>query len=86
LYVDNQVVSSLRPPYGPSNEPIVIGHNVDWPERNWIGSIDDIVLWDRPLSPIEVDALYVGDKHIRQKCFFPERVPPPPATPAPTPM
>jgi hypothetical protein len=82
LYVDNQVVSELRPAYGASSEPIMIGHNADEPDRNWQGEIDDVVLWDRPLSSLEVARLY-NVELIREECLFPKRVPPPPPpTPA----
>ena len=65
LYIDGEVASvntaASALEVNPSDLQIMIGANPDTsPLRFWNGSIDDVALWSRVLSPSEVAALYDG--------------------------
>ena len=55
LYSDGELASSNNGPQIQSNEnPMMIGENPDARNRTWSGIIDDVGIWNRPLSEEEV--------------------------------
>ena len=58
LYSDGELASSNNGPAIQSNEnPMMIGENPDARNRTWSGIIDDVGIWNRPLSEEEISFL-----------------------------
>jgi len=57
VYAVNETAANL----GENNLNIMIGENPDALGRTWNGDIDDVGLWNRPLSESEVQALAAGN-------------------------
>jgi hypothetical protein len=61
LYVDGQVEGTSGAPNLENNDkPLMIGENPDARNRTWSGLIDDIGIWNRPLTENEITYLYKG--------------------------
>jgi hypothetical protein len=59
LYIDGELESSGAAPAVQSNDfPMMIGENPDARNRTWDGLIDDVGIWDRPISEEEVALIY----------------------------
>jgi hypothetical protein len=68
LWVDGVLVSTGGPPTinnegndgqpFPDNPPLLIGENPQTGNRTWNGPIDDVAIWNRPLTPEEVATLW----------------------------
>ncbi|GAA4291469.1 LamG-like jellyroll fold domain-containing protein [Aestuariibaculum suncheonense] len=66
FYINGQKIGDIQTSeINPSNQSLVIGNNI-WGEQ-FFGAIDDLKVWDRGLSPAEVEQLY-GTK-IASKAF-----------------
>lgn len=61
LYLDGELIASGtgRRLENRSN-PMHIGNNPDSATREWEGHIDDVAIWNRPLSPLEIGQIYNG--------------------------
>jgi len=58
LYSDGELASTGTAPAIQSNEnPMMIGENPDARNRTWSGIIDDVGIWNRPLSEDEIALL-----------------------------
>ena len=61
LYSDGELVSSGGAPAIQSNEnPMMIGENPDARNRTWSGIIDDVGIWDRPITEDEIATIWNG--------------------------
>ena len=62
IYIDGERygVQATAPALEAETTNLYIGENPEALNRQWIGSIDDIGIWDRVLSADEVSALYNG--------------------------
>jgi len=61
LYMDGVLVSSgPAPDLQDSTNPLRIGDNAGAPGRFWEGKIDDLAIWCRPLSEVEIAQIYNG--------------------------
>ena len=62
IYIDGVMygVQATAPALEAETTNLYIGENPEALNRQWIGSIDDIGIWDRVLSSDEVSALYNG--------------------------
>jgi hypothetical protein len=61
LYVDGQVEGTSGAPALENNaHPMMIGENPDARGRTWDGLIDDVGIWNRPLSEEEIEYIYKG--------------------------
>ena len=61
LYVDGQVEGTSGAPNLENNaQPMMIGENPDARNRTWSGLIDDIGIWNRPLTDDEIGYIYRG--------------------------
>ena len=61
LYVDGELEASNSSPNIQSNDnPMMIGENPDARNRTWDGLIDDVGIWNRPITPEEVALIYNG--------------------------
>ncbi|MCH2060961.1 MAG: hypothetical protein MK183_10075 [Verrucomicrobiales bacterium] len=61
LYIDGQLESTGAAPNLENNaQPMMIGENPDARNRTWSGLIDDIGIWDRPLTEDEISYIYRG--------------------------
>ncbi len=60
LWVDGVLVSTgAAPTLGTGNgKAMMIGNNPERDTRSWKGSLDDIAVWDRPLTPAEIASLW----------------------------
>jgi hypothetical protein len=68
LWVDGVLVSTGGPPTinnegndgqpFPDNPPLLIGENPQTGNRTWDGPIDDVAIWNRPLTDIEILSLW----------------------------
>ncbi|MDP7453693.1 MAG: hypothetical protein QGE95_15695, partial [Arenicellales bacterium] len=59
FYSDGELVSSGGAPAIQSNDnPMMIGQNPDTGNRTWDGLIDDVGVWNRPISGEEVALIY----------------------------
>ena len=60
LYIDGEVVATNTAPSNltRNGSNMMIGENPGAAGRSWNGDIDDVALWNRPLSAEEVAALY----------------------------
>ncbi|MCP4817411.1 MAG: LamG domain-containing protein, partial [Planctomycetaceae bacterium] len=60
-YSDGELVSTGGAPAIQSNDnPMMIGQNPDTGNRTWDGLIDDVGIWDRPITGEEVATIYNG--------------------------
>ncbi len=62
LYIDGVVQASqtMSAINSDPNLPLMIGENPQALNRGWNGEIDDVAIWNRPLSADEVDEIYQG--------------------------
>jgi hypothetical protein len=70
LWLDGVLVSEGGPPTivndgnmnarNPTNPPLYIGENPQTGNRTWNGLIDDVAIWNRPLTEEEVASLWNG--------------------------
>ena len=61
LYSDGELASSNNGPAIQSNEnPMMIGENPDARNRTWSGIIDDVGIWDRPITEAEIATIWNG--------------------------
>ncbi len=62
LYIDGMMygVNATAPVLADGDKNLFIGENPESLNRQWVGSIDDIAIWNRVLTPAEVAALYNG--------------------------
>jgi hypothetical protein len=62
IYIDGKIygVNATKPVLAAGTKNLFIGENPDALNRRWVGSIDDIAIWNRVLTPAEVAALYNG--------------------------
>ena len=69
LWVDGGLVVTGGAPNiqdnGHNNEPnvphaLAIGNNIDRLNRGWEGEIDDVAIWDRPLTDDEIGLIWAG--------------------------
>ncbi len=61
FYSDGELVSTGGAPAIQSNDnPMMIGQNPDTGNRTWDGLIDDVGIWDRPITGEEVATIYNG--------------------------
>ena len=61
LYSDGELVSTGGAPAIQSNEnPMMIGENPDARNRTWSGIIDDVGIWDRPITEAEIATIWNG--------------------------
>jgi len=62
LYIDGEVVATNTAPSNltRNGSNMMIGENPGAAGRSWNGDIDDVALWNRPLSAEEVAMLYNG--------------------------
>ena len=59
LYVDGELESTGGAPAIQSNDnPMMIGENPDARNRTWHGMIDDVGIWDRPITEEEIALIY----------------------------
>jgi hypothetical protein len=59
LYVDCEIEGESGPPNLENNDmPMMIGENPDARNRTWNGCIDDLAVWNRPLTEEEVAELW----------------------------
>ena len=59
LYVDGDLESSQAGVRRQGNDmPMLLGENPDAPGRSWDGGIDDVAVFDQPLSADEVRTIY----------------------------
>jgi hypothetical protein len=60
LYIDGKVYSENtgQPSLGENGKRVMIGGNPDTGNRTWRGDIDDLALWNRPLSEAEVATIF----------------------------
>ena len=59
LYSDGELVSTGAAPAIESNDnPMMIGENPDARNRTWSGIIDDVGIWDRPITEEEIALIY----------------------------
>ena len=61
LYSDGELASSNNGPAIQSNDnPMMIGENPDARNRTWSGMIDDVGIWDRPITEDEIATIWNG--------------------------
>ena len=62
IYIDGQLygVNAAAPALADGDKNLFIGENPEALNRRWVGSIDDIGIWNRVLSAGEVGLLYNG--------------------------
>ena len=63
LWIDGVLIAtSAGPPAIVSNGAgvVYIGGNPDAAGRSWVGGIDDVALWNRPLTDIEIEQIYTA--------------------------
>ena len=61
FYIDGELEASNAGPAVQSNDfPMMIGENPDARGRTWHGMIDDVGVWDRPISEDEVASIWNG--------------------------
>ena len=61
LYSDGELASSNNGPAIQSNEnPMMIGENPDARNRTWSGIIDDVGIWNRPITEDEIASIWNG--------------------------
>lgn len=63
LYLDGSLIASDAGPATIINDlsaELYIGANPESPNREWVGSIDDVATWDRVLTASEVSTIYNG--------------------------
>ncbi|MFP6885662.1 MAG: LamG-like jellyroll fold domain-containing protein, partial [Roseibacillus sp.] len=62
LYIDGVVQASqtMSAINSDPNLPLMVGENPQAVNRGWNGEIDDVAIWNRPLSADEVDEIYQG--------------------------
>ena len=61
LYSDGELSSSNNGPAIQSNEnPMMIGENPDARNRTWSGIIDDVGIWNRPITESEIALIWNG--------------------------
>ena len=68
LYVDGELVASKRragrPPLGGGDTPLILGGGVNGPDaevsERFRGTLDEVLIYDRPLGAAEIEALYRG--------------------------
>jgi hypothetical protein len=62
LYLDGvkHGVIATKPVIAANTNHLFIGENPGALGRQWHGEIDDIAIWNRVLSPVEISALYTG--------------------------
>ncbi|MDP6136398.1 MAG: hypothetical protein QGI25_08895, partial [Arenicellales bacterium] len=59
LYSDGELVSTGGAPNIESNDnPMMIGQNPDTGNRTWSGIIDDVGIWDRPITEEEIATIW----------------------------
>jgi len=61
FYIDGELESTGGAPNIESNDnPMMIGENPDARNRTWAGLIDDVGIWDRPITEDEVATIWNG--------------------------
>lgn len=69
LYINGQLAATATGAMGPeNNEPLRIGA-IDYPQYSFEGLIDEVSLYNRALSPAEIQAIYAAGS--AGKCFTP---------------
>ena len=62
MYVDGELVASNEGPtnLGDNGVPMQIGGNPQAADRGWDGILDDVAIWNRPITEEEVAAIWNG--------------------------
>lgn len=62
LYVDGEIYTQFEgaPNLAANGQRVMIGENPDARNRYWNGEVDDIGIWDRVLTEIEISTLYAN--------------------------
>lgn len=86
-YLDGRVYRSfaLRDPIAPNREALNIGRDIPGNTELFVGTMDELKLFDRALRPQEVLALAQDDRDRKLGSACPAPPPPPPAQPSPPP-
>ncbi|MEZ5329808.1 MAG: LamG-like jellyroll fold domain-containing protein [Verrucomicrobiales bacterium] len=61
LWIDGVLdASASGNPAGTNTQPVMVGENPDARNRTWAGIIDDLAIWNRPLTEDEIQSIFTG--------------------------